>query len=128
MKINVVENGVIQIEDIFNPIKLKTNNETVIICARDNGFEMKYQNKIYYIKNGIVEPSSLNDVHVPYRSIPIPIDISERFTGEKSTSNYERIPLPTEKVKPAEPKIRSIYEGREPEKLKITLPPKFLKE
>lgn len=56
MKLEVLENGVIQFENVFNPIILKTkDNEKLSIFMRDSGFEFNYQGKDYYAKNGEIE-------------------------------------------------------------------------
>lgn len=43
MKISVNENSEIVIEEVYNPIILKTNSgETLCVCMRDSGFELEY--------------------------------------------------------------------------------------
>jgi hypothetical protein len=55
MEFTVNENGVIQLEKVYNSIILKTSsNEELSICMRDSGFEFTYQNKNYYAKEGII--------------------------------------------------------------------------
>ena len=57
MKTIVNENGSIQLEDVFNPIVLKTSDgEEMVISMRDSGFEFKYQGEMYFAKEGCVEP------------------------------------------------------------------------
>jgi len=64
MKVTVNERGTIQLENVFNPIKLvSTNNEELIICMRDGGFEMTYQGKWYSLKeNELSELSGFKTV------------------------------------------------------------------
>lgn len=59
MKITVDEQKHIQLEEVFNPIVLKTNdNETLVITMRDSGFELIYYDtplsvwKYIQLKNG----------------------------------------------------------------------------
>jgi len=57
MKLTVVEYGVIQLEDVFNSIKLVTEKgEEMNICMRDGGFEFLYQGEWYFAKEGYVDP------------------------------------------------------------------------
>lgn len=57
MKISVNENNVIQLEEVFNSILLKTSSgEKMYICMRDSGFEFTYEGKWYYAQNGHVGP------------------------------------------------------------------------
>lgn len=55
MKIEVNEHGTIVLKEVFNPIKLVTDdNEFLIITMRDSGFEICYQNDFYNLKEGKV--------------------------------------------------------------------------
>lgn len=54
MKININDKNVIQIEEIFNTIVLKSSNEEIYICMRDGGFEFSYNGDNYCIKEGLV--------------------------------------------------------------------------
>jgi hypothetical protein len=57
MKVTTNENGVIQLEEVFNSIVLKTKDgEQMGICMRDSGFEFNYQGEWYFAKEGFVEP------------------------------------------------------------------------
>jgi hypothetical protein len=57
MKVTTNENGVIQLEEVFNSIVLKTKDgEQMSICMRDSGFEFNYQGEWYFAKEGFVEP------------------------------------------------------------------------
>jgi hypothetical protein len=57
MKITVNEENEIQFEEVFIGITLKTNDgEKLSICMRDSGFEFNYQGKMYFAKEGYVEP------------------------------------------------------------------------
>lgn len=59
MKVIVNENNIIQLEEVFNPIILKTlDGEMMSICMRDSGFEFNYQGESYFAKEGYVEPFS----------------------------------------------------------------------
>ena len=51
MKLTVNERGTIEIEEVFNPIKLiSQEKEELIICMRDGGFEINYQGLNYSLK------------------------------------------------------------------------------
>ncbi len=53
MKINVNEHGTIVLEEVFNPIKLKSaDDETLIISMRDSGFEVIYEGHYYHLQKG----------------------------------------------------------------------------
>lgn len=55
MKITISDDKTIQLEEVFNPIVLKTRaGEEIIISMRDSGFEFKYQEKWYSAQNGII--------------------------------------------------------------------------
>ena len=57
MKVTTNEQGVIQLEEVFNGITLKTKNgEQMSICMRDTDFELKYQGKWYSAQQGVIEP------------------------------------------------------------------------
>ena len=57
MKVSVNEDYSVQLEEVFNPIVLKTQDgEVLSICMRDSGFEFKYQGEWYFAKEGYVEP------------------------------------------------------------------------
>lgn len=57
MKFTKNKDGILQIENVFNSILLKTNSgEEMYICMRDSGFEFKYQGEWYFAKEGYVEP------------------------------------------------------------------------
>lgn len=57
MKVTTNEQGVIQLEEVFNEITLKTpDGEEMSICMRDSGFEFSYQGRWYFAKEGYVEP------------------------------------------------------------------------
>lgn len=57
MKVTVNEHGLIQLEEVFNGIILKTQNgEEMSINMRDGGFEFRYQGEWYFAKEGFVEP------------------------------------------------------------------------
>lgn len=55
MKTSISQNGLIELTEVYNPIELITNdNESMVICMRDSGFEFKYQGEVYHAKNGEV--------------------------------------------------------------------------
>ena len=57
MKVTTNEHGIIQLEDLFIGIDLKTRDgEEMTICMRDSGFEFRYQGEWYFAKEGFVEP------------------------------------------------------------------------
>lgn len=78
MKVTTDEKGAILLENVFNPIILKTNSgEELIICMRDSGFEFSYQNEQYSAKNNIVEKVS--------------IGVSKKIEDEIPTADKKRI-------------------------------------
>lgn len=57
MRLSVLEDSTIQIEEVFSGISLKTKDgEVMSICMKDSGFEFNYQGKWYFAKEGYVEP------------------------------------------------------------------------
>jgi hypothetical protein len=55
MKVSVLEDYSIQLEEVFNSIVLKTSDgEKMAICMRDSGFEFRYNNVWYSAKEGVV--------------------------------------------------------------------------
>ena len=69
MKIEVNENGNIQLEKVFNPIVLISDDkEKLIICMRDSGFEVQYKQskdspyERYEFKSGVVNGLQLPTV------------------------------------------------------------------
>ena len=66
MKITVNEENTIQLEEVFNPVVLKTSEgEEMAIYMRDMGFEFKYQGKWYFAKEGYVEPFKISAMRNP---------------------------------------------------------------
>lgn len=56
MKITT-ENQEIILEEVFNGVTLRTSaGETMSIQMRDSGFELCYQGKLYFAKQGYLEP------------------------------------------------------------------------
>ncbi len=56
MKLIVGKDGVIQLEEVFCGVLLKTRDgEVMSICMRDTGFEFSYQGKQYFAKEGYLE-------------------------------------------------------------------------
>jgi hypothetical protein len=61
MKVTINEFAIIQIEEVYNPIVLKTNDgEEMVITMRDSGFEFTYEGKKYHAKNGSLIPDIEN--------------------------------------------------------------------
>jgi hypothetical protein len=57
MKVTTNYHGIIQLEEVFNGIILKTRDgEEMIIYMRDSGFEFGYNGELYSAKEGFVEP------------------------------------------------------------------------
>jgi hypothetical protein len=57
MKISVNQDYSFQLEQVYLPITLVTNDkEEMSIIMRDSGFEFKYQGDWYIAKNNVVEP------------------------------------------------------------------------
>lgn len=53
MRIDLDQDQVIEITEVYNSIKLKTNaGETLYICMRDSGFEFTYAGQDYEAKEG----------------------------------------------------------------------------
>lgn len=53
MKVDISQNGMIELTGVYNPIELITNsNETIKICMRDSGFEFTYEGEVYHAKEG----------------------------------------------------------------------------
>lgn len=56
MKVTVNEQKVIQLEEVFNGITLKTpSGEEMHICMRDSGFEFIYESQKYSAQKGIIQ-------------------------------------------------------------------------
>jgi len=63
MKIEVDEHGTIVLKKVFNPLKLVTNdNEILLITMRDSGFEAQYAGKFYQLKEGNVIKQKREDL------------------------------------------------------------------
>lgn len=63
MKITTDEKGDILLENVFNPIVLKTSSgEELTICMRDSGFEFSYQDEKYTAKENVVEKVNIGIV------------------------------------------------------------------
>lgn len=57
MKTTVNQDNLIQLEEVYNPIVLKTSSgEELVISMRDSGFEFNYQGEMYFAKEGHVKP------------------------------------------------------------------------
>jgi len=53
MKIEINQDERIELTEVFNSISLKTrDNETIVICMRDSGFEFDYEGEMYHAKEG----------------------------------------------------------------------------
>lgn len=76
MKTTVLENRNILLEEIYNPITLRTNNnEEISICMRDSGFEFVYEGKHYSAQKGIIE-----ELNYESKSVSIDFDKMENIT------------------------------------------------
>jgi hypothetical protein len=65
MKVTTNEQGVIQLEEVFSGIILKTpDGEEMTICMRDSGFEINYQGEWYFAKEGFVKPFKEDKINV----------------------------------------------------------------
>lgn len=73
MKLSVNERGTIELKEVFNPIKLITNeNEELIISMRDSGFEINYQGLNYSLKeNEVKEMTSFKNVKSSEENIEV---------------------------------------------------------
>ena len=61
MKITVNEKNIIQLENIYNSIILKTSDgEEIYICMRDSGFEFKYEGVWYSAQNGDIKKMKIS--------------------------------------------------------------------
>lgn len=55
MKIETLEDGTLNLKEVFNPIQLESKNGNKIsICMRDNGFEINYNDRIYEAKDDLI--------------------------------------------------------------------------
>ena len=65
MKIEIGEDGAIELREVYNGIRLISNDgETFVICMRDSGFEFLYNGNWYEAKNN--EP--INGVNIYEKS------------------------------------------------------------
>lgn len=57
MKTTITANGLLQLEEVFNPIVLVTKDgEQMSITMRDSGFEFCYNVQMWFAKGNYVEP------------------------------------------------------------------------
>lgn len=64
MKISLDDKFGMIIKELYNEATLITNNnEKLIICMRDSGFEFTYNNIHYEAKNGVVKPLNEKDAN-----------------------------------------------------------------
>ena len=62
MKLTVTEGNLINLENVFNALVLKTEKgEIISICMRDSGFEFSYNGIKYSAKNNILEKIKTNE-------------------------------------------------------------------
>ena len=55
MKVNVNQDNVIELTEVYVGVRLKSNNnETLDICMRDSGFEFQYGGQWWSAKEGVV--------------------------------------------------------------------------
>jgi hypothetical protein len=64
MKLSVNERGTIELKEVYNPIKLISDEkEELIVCMRDSGFEIMYQGKKYSLnENELREMNNFKNV------------------------------------------------------------------
>lgn len=56
MEVTIGQNGMIELNRVYNPIELRTNsNECIKICMRDSGFEFTYEGEVYHAKEGVIK-------------------------------------------------------------------------
>lgn len=72
MKVDISQNGLIELTEVYNPIELITNGrETIKICMRDSGFEFTYEGEVYHAKEGVIikieKPKDQIDGALPQR-------------------------------------------------------------
>lgn len=61
MKISVDKDGNLLLEEVYNPIVLKSKDgEEISICMRDTGFEITYDGVRYDFKEGVAQSYSSN--------------------------------------------------------------------
>lgn len=62
MKLSVIEDRSILLEDVYNGIGFRTRDgEEFELCMRDSGFEFKYNDIWYEAKEGIIKPLNSNN-------------------------------------------------------------------
>lgn len=62
MKITTNDKNNLQLEEVFNPIILKTlSGEELCICMRDSGFEFTYEDKKYSAQKGVIEEIKIKE-------------------------------------------------------------------
>lgn len=65
MKLDVQEEGLVRLQEVFNPIVLQSENgETLSICMRDGGFEFIYGSVPYSASGGSVTPMRISHGHM----------------------------------------------------------------
>ncbi|MCA9750199.1 MAG: hypothetical protein KC414_13910 [Romboutsia sp.] len=52
MRIEVNDKDQIELSEVYNPIKLQAEKESIILQMRDDGFELTYNNELYSINKG----------------------------------------------------------------------------
>ena len=63
MKLDINQNGILELTEVYNSIELKTNaNELITICMRDSGFEFTYQGCKYSAKEGVLEKTQKKEL------------------------------------------------------------------
>jgi hypothetical protein len=61
MELSVNERGTIELKEVYNPIKLISDEkEELIVCMRDSGFEIMYQGKNYSLKENELKEKHLS--------------------------------------------------------------------
>lgn len=63
MNIEVNDKGIIELKEVFNPLKFITRDgETLILAMRDSGFEITYEDNYFELKNGDLTPSPTGEI------------------------------------------------------------------
>jgi hypothetical protein len=91
MKVTTNEQGVIQLEEVFSGIILKTpDGEEMTICMRDSGFEINYQGEWYFAKEGFVEPFKEDKINVSTQELINQMDYLSESINQLAESTNQR--------------------------------------
>jgi hypothetical protein len=91
MKVTTNEQGVIQLEEVFNGITLKTPHDEVMgICMRDTGFEFSYQGKWYSAQQGVITPFKEDKIDTSTQDLINYMDYLSEQINQLATSTNQR--------------------------------------